>query len=102
MLENIIPDRCFMLLTDDSGTVLACGLGVLEGEYLGLFNIVTQEKFRNQGYGAKLNKNLLHWGKENGAKYAYLQVILSNAPALNLYAKLGFEEKYKYWYRIKN
>ncbi|MED3687678.1 GNAT family N-acetyltransferase [Peribacillus butanolivorans] len=102
MLENIIPDRCFMLLTDDSGTVLACGLGVLEGEYLGVFNIVTQEKFRNQGYGAKLIKNLLHWGKENGAKNAYLQVILSNAPALNLYAKLGFEEKYKYWYRIKN
>ncbi|MGG4265650.1 GNAT family N-acetyltransferase [Peribacillus simplex] len=101
MLGNIIPKTCFMLLTDESGTVTASGLGVLEDEYIGLYNIITHENFRNQGYGAKLIRTLLHWGKENGAKNAYLQVIETNAPACSLYGKLGFEEKYKYWYRIK-
>ncbi|MFF2458658.1 GNAT family N-acetyltransferase [Peribacillus simplex] len=101
MLGNIIQKKCFMLLTDEGGTVTACGLGVLEDEYIGLYNIITHENFRNQGNGAILMRNLLHWGKENGAKNAYLQVIKTNAPALSLYGKLGFEEKYKYWYRIK-
>ncbi|MFP3509610.1 GNAT family N-acetyltransferase [Peribacillus sp. SIMBA_075] len=101
MLGNIIPKTCFMLLTDESGTVTASGLGVLEDEYIGLYNIITHENFRNQGNGAKLIRNLLHWGKENGAKNAYLQVIETNAPATCLYGKLGFVEKYKYWYRIK-
>ncbi|WP_396020286.1 GNAT family N-acetyltransferase [Bacillus sp. ISL-34] len=79
----------------------AIGLGVLEDKYIGLYNIITHENFRNQGNGAILISNLLHWGKENGAKNAYLQVIETNAPALNLYRIMGFEEKYKYWYRIK-
>lgn len=101
VLENIIPTTCFIFLTDERESVLACGLGVLERDYIGLFNIVTDEGFRNQGHGAKLIRNLLYWGKENGAKNAYLQVVLTNEPALNLYAKLGFKEQYRYWYRVK-
>lgn len=101
MLNNIISKTCFILLTDDDKKVLACGLGVLQGEYIGLFDIVTNEKYRNKGYGKVLILNILHWGKKNGAKKAYLQVVVNNTPALNLYSSLGFEEKYRYWYRIK-
>ncbi|WP_088090854.1 GNAT family N-acetyltransferase [Bacillus sp. OV166] len=71
---------------------------------MGLFDIVTHEKYRNKGYGAKLIRYLIYliqWGKENGAKNAYLQVELNNIPALNLYYKLGFKEQYRYWYRVK-
>jgi len=28
-------------------------------------------------------------------------VMLNNAPALHLYSKIGFVEKYQYWYRTK-
>ncbi|MDQ0232625.1 GNAT family N-acetyltransferase [Metabacillus malikii] len=101
MLLNIIPKSCYFLLNDENDETLACGMCVLESEYIGLFDIVTTEKYRNKGFGSKLVQHILQWGKDNGAKYAYLQVMLNNLPALKLYSKLGFEEIYRYWYRIK-
>ena len=100
ILLNIIPRRCFVSLTS-KGRVVACGLGVLQSGYIGLFDIVTDPDFRRRGYGQQVVTGILAWGKENGAKMAYLQVMLNNPPALQLYAKLGFREQYKYWYRIK-
>lgn len=100
MLSLIIPKTCFISLYDND-TVVACGLGVLERGYLGIFDIVTDLHYRNRGFGEQLMLNLLKWGKENGAEYAYLQVMLNNGPALRLYSKLGFQESYQYWYRVK-
>lgn len=100
MLVNIIPQKCFAALGQD-GRTIACGLGVLQGEFIGFYDIVTDTSFRNQGYGKRLMQSLLAWGKQNGARRAYLQVMLNNSPALNLYAQLGFKQVYEYWYRIK-
>jgi predicted GNAT family acetyltransferase len=101
MLSLIIPTTRFISLYENE-TVVACGLGVLERDYLGIFDIVTDLHYRNRGFGEQLMLNLLKWGKENGAKYSYLQVMLNNVPALRLYSKLGFQEIYRYWYRVKN
>lgn len=102
MLERIVPKVCYVILFNDKEETVACGLGALEDDYLGLFDIVTNPKHRNKGYGMQLIIAILDWGKANGAKNAYLQVVLDNIPALNLYTKLGFKEAYKYWYRIKS
>ncbi|MGE7600955.1 GNAT family N-acetyltransferase [Peribacillus sp. NPDC097675] len=102
VLSNIIPTTCFIFLVDEKDSTLACGLGVLEDEFIGLFNIATDEEVRNRGHGTKLVRNLLYWGKRNGAKNAYLQVVLTNEPALNLYTRLGFKELYRYWFRVEN
>lgn len=96
-----IPSRRFLASLVDSGRVVACGLGVLENRYFGLFNLVTDPQQRNKGYGTKLVSSLLRWARENGAWHAYLQVVHHNAPARHLYtAKLGFREVYQYWYRV--
>ncbi|WP_257348220.1 GNAT family N-acetyltransferase [Pseudalkalibacillus decolorationis] len=100
MLSNIATQRCFISLYYKED-VIACGLGVIEREYIGLYDIVTDIKFRNQGFSEQLILNLLKWGKENGAKYSYLAVPLNNKPALILYSKIGYSEIYKYWYRVK-
>jgi ribosomal protein S18 acetylase RimI-like enzyme len=99
ILRRVIGRLCPMALYDGAKMV-ACGLGVLQGEYLGLFDIVTRESERRKGYGRELTKSLLNWGQEQGAGYAYLQVMLNNKPAQALYRQLGFNEKYQYWYRI--
>jgi len=100
MLANVVSQKCFAALRQSDQTI-ACGLAVLQGEYIGFYDIVTDKPFRNQGYGKELMRRLFAWGKRNGARKAYLQVMLNNAPALHLYAQLGFREVYQYWYRIK-
>jgi N-acetylglutamate synthase len=100
MLSLIIPKTCFISLYEHE-TVVACGIGVLEKGYLGIFNLVTDLHYRNRGFGEQLMLNLLKWGKENGANYSYLQVMLNNPPALRLYSKLDYQEIYRYWYRVR-
>lgn len=84
------------------GRYAGVGLGVINGKYLGLFDIVVKPGIRKMGYGKKIVEAIMAWGKENGAKTAYLQVMTDNYSGLRLYERIGFKEVYKYWYRIKN
>jgi GNAT superfamily N-acetyltransferase len=84
----------------DGGRVVACGLGVLEDEYFGLFDLVTQPEYRRRGYGTALVAGMLRWAAEQGGRLAYLQVLRANEPARRLYDRLGFGEGYEYWYRV--
>ncbi|MBP1988637.1 GNAT family N-acetyltransferase [Paenibacillus eucommiae] len=81
---------------------VACGLGVVEQNYIGLYDIVTDSSYRSQGYGRQLILNMLKWGKANGASHSYLQVVKSNRAAVSLYESLGYQEVYTYWYRLKS
>lgn len=100
MLHHIAAQKCLAAVYQD-GQIVAVGLAVIERGFLGLFDIVTEPSMRQKGYGHQLMLYLLNWGKANGAGYAYLQVTMSNSPALYLYDKLGFREAYQYWYRVK-
>jgi len=99
MLNRIVGKICPLVLMV-GGEVVACGLGVHEGEYVGLFDIVTAKEQRRKGLGAEITQSLLAWGQDMGAYYAYLQVMEDNIPANHLYAGLGFQEIYRYWYRV--
>jgi len=81
--------------------VVACGLAVLEDEWVGLFDIVTRADRKRRGHATRLIGHLLAWAGGHGASTAYLQVTQNNTPALQLYEKLGFREAYPYWYRAK-
>jgi len=100
ILLNIVPRHCFVSLRS-AGEVLACGLGVVQSGYIGLFDIVTDGAFRRRGFARQVVRSILAWGQQNQARTAYLQVMLNNTPALHLYSSFGFRESYQYWYRIK-
>jgi len=100
LLQLIAPVKGLAAILQN-GQVAACGLGVWQGNWVGLFDIVVDRRFRRQGYGRQLVNSLLAWGQRQGARTAHLQVMLNNEPALRLYSKLGFQEKYQYWYRAK-
>ena len=74
---------------------------MLQGDYVGIFDIVTTPPLRGRGLGRDLVLHLLSWAQAQGARRSYLQVTLSNTPAPRLYGGLGFREAYQYWYRVK-
>ena len=100
LLERISSPVLFAALYQQ-GAPVACGLGVLEHEVFGLFDIVTDPEQRRKGYGTQLVTSMLDWGKHRGAQYAYLQVVDTNLAAQQMYAKLDFQESYQYWYRLQ-
>jgi GNAT superfamily N-acetyltransferase len=87
------------LAIHDGARVVATGLAMVEGEWAGLFDIVTDEAARRRGHARTMVASLLAAAWELGARHAYLQVNAENAPARRLYAQFGFEERYMYWYR---
>ncbi len=93
------PVLCATVYVDKKA--VACGLGVIEQEHVGLLDIVVKEDYRGCGFGKVLCRTLLEKAKENGAKTGYLQVVDSNEAAKSLYKNLGFEDMYSYWYRVK-
>ncbi|MDX1413456.1 MAG: GNAT family N-acetyltransferase [Candidatus Promineifilaceae bacterium] len=101
MLRRIMSPAAPMVMWDDN-EIVACGLGVVEDEYLGLFDIATGSNHRRKGYARTLTGSLLAWGHDLGARYAYLQVMESNKAAIQLYQRLGFQDVYHYWYRVKH
>lgn len=100
ILEHIPVAACYASI-EQNGKMVACGLGVLQEQFVGLFDIVTHPDHRGRGLGRAIVLDLMRWAVDNGAAHAYLQVVADNAPALKLYAGLGFIELYQYWYRVK-
>lgn len=100
MLESIRGRTAFVRLKQGD-SVTALGMAVADGDSLGLYDIVVDSAYRQQGLGYTLVGGLLDWGRMQGAQIAYLQVTSNNAPALRLYEKIGFRHAYDYWYRVK-
>ncbi|MEX1103973.1 MAG: GNAT family N-acetyltransferase [Dehalococcoidia bacterium] len=98
MASSVLASHCLGLVAGES--VASCGLVTLEGEYAGLFDIYTPPEFRGKGLAAVLCRRLLEIGREQGATTGWLSVLATNAPALAVYRRLGFETAYEYWYRV--
>ena len=97
---DLIPSPRLLVSLVDAGNVVACGLGVCEPPYFGLFDLITAPQYRNKGYGTQLICGMLQWARAHGASHAYLQVVSTNTVARYLYRKLGFQDVYHYWYRV--
>jgi GNAT superfamily N-acetyltransferase len=100
VLHSLTVESAFVRLRREGETV-ALGRASLDRGWMGPYEIITNPRFRQQGYGRQLMLLLLRWAKERGAHHAYLQVVTENAPAQRLYRSLGFTDQYQYWYMQK-
>lgn len=101
MLENIRHKKICIHKTEKE-KYIGNGYGIIEKDFVGIFDIIVKKEFRGKGYGKEIVKTILAKAYEAGIEKAYLQVMMNNSVALELYKNLGFKEIYKYWYRMKN
>jgi RimJ/RimL family protein N-acetyltransferase len=75
--------------------VLSCAGGEHRGNHhTTTLGITIHKDWRNQGIGRALMERAIHWAKATGVvKRIQLGVTASNAPAIQLYEKLGFEKE---------
>jgi len=99
MLRSIAAPVGFATVEED-GEPLAFALGVVDSDHVGLFDVLVAPAARRRGLARRLTQSIGAWGRNHGARFAYLQVVATNIAALPLYADLGFETVYSYAYRV--
>jgi len=100
VVESIRPPSGMFVLEDDDGPV-ASALCVHDNDLAGLFDVAVREDQRGKGYARSIVRAALRWAAAQGAQRAWLQVMVANKSAVDLYTRLGFEEAYSYYYRQK-
>ena len=82
------------------GRPMAMAIGAVEGDHMGLFDVLVMPEARRQGLARRVTESLYAWAWEKGARFAYLQVVATNAAAMPLYAAQGFRTVYEYEYLV--
>lgn len=81
------------------GRVVCTAQVAIDGGLVGVYDVVTADDVRGNGYATLACASLLSWAWQHGANSAYLQVNADNAPAVAIYKKFGFATVYTYHYR---
>lgn len=99
LLASALAQTSFRRVVFQGEQPIAAGQTVVESDVAGLYDIVTDARQRNRGLGSAISRCLLADAAAAGARTAYLQVDAGNAAARCVYTKLGFVDRYAYWYR---
>ena len=99
LLSRLPASSAFAMIRREAAPA-AIGRAVVEDGHVGLFDVFTHPDQRRRGLATDITLALLGWGAGKGANQAYLQLVPDNDAAYRLYRRLGFEEIYRYWYRV--
>lgn len=83
----------------DGEAPVAVGRAVADDGWAGVFDLATLPRARGRGAARGVLAALAAWAAAQGAETMYLQVEGDNAPALRVYDRAGFRERYVYHYR---
>ncbi len=99
VIQSIKPN-CGLFVKNLDDQHVAAVRCVHDNDLVGVFDFVTGKAFQRQGNAKTLMGSALKWAKQSGARYAWLQVVAENTAAFELYKSFGFEELYRYSYRM--
>ena len=99
MLHSIAQPVGFAFVQHE-GRPMAMAIGAVEGDHMGLFDVLVMPEARRQGLARRVTESLYAWAWARGARFAYLQVVATNAAAMPLYAAQGFRTVYEYEYLV--
>jgi GNAT superfamily N-acetyltransferase len=99
MLRSIAQPVGFAFVRHE-GRPMAMAIGAVEGDHMGLFDVLVMPEARRQGLARRITESLYAWAWAQGVRFAYLQVVATNAAAMPLYAAQGFRTVYEYEYLV--
>jgi N-acetylglutamate synthase len=99
MLAAIAAPAGFAFV-EEAGQPMAMAIGAVEGDHMGLFDVLVMPQARRRGLARRVTESLYAWAWGHGARFAYLQVVATNAAAMPLYATQGFRTVYAYEYFV--
>ena len=105
-----IENQCFSMpwseksfmdsITREDTLFLVCEEGTTIMGYIGMYisfeegsitNVAVSSKYRQKGYGEALVSAVKEKAREKKAEKIFLEVRVSNTPAISLYKKMGFD-----------
>lgn len=102
ILHQLSLPAVFAAVRGEEGTIHAVAKGAIHDGIVCLNLVATRNDQRRKGLSERCVTSILGWAHDKGASGACLQVVANNAPAINLYRKLGFDrELYRYHYRLQ-
>jgi GNAT superfamily N-acetyltransferase len=85
---------------EEAGRPMAMAIGAVQGDHMGLFDVLVMPHARRRGLARKVTETLYAWAWRHGARFAYLQVVATNQAAMPLYTAQGFRTVYGYEYFV--
>ena len=94
LAESFESDGFVGVLAEEDGEVIGYGSITLGYDTADIDNIAVAENFRRGGVGGARLEALVAAAKSSGKERVFLEVRVSNAPAMSLYLKHGFAGVY--------
>ncbi len=88
-------------VVEQNGEVCGYGRSVQQGHLYQIAEIWVSAALRGRGFGTRLIRGLMERGRQAGGKTTFLTVSKYNAGARRLYERLGFEDRYRFLYLIR-
>ncbi len=79
-----------MFVAEEDGEIAGYGCISVSYENCDLENVLVAEEYRRSGVGRRILNELLQEAKSRGAENMFLEVRVSNSPAMRLYLSAGF------------
>ncbi len=98
VVSGIKPPTGLLVIEDAKVGPVATTLCVQDNDLAGIMSLSVSDAHRRKGLGVEILASALRWARMRSARVAWLQVSATNAPALGLYARFGFQEAYRYYY----
>lgn len=86
----IREDALFLSAVEDEKIVGYIGL-IAAGPEADITNVAVKETYRGKGIGRQLVGEMIRLAKERGVEDIFLEVRVSNDPAIKLYSSFGFQ-----------
>ncbi|MCR9098184.1 MAG: GNAT family N-acetyltransferase [bacterium] len=104
ILERCLATQKAVLFgrTERAGAVVSIAMGSVVEDAVSLVAVATVPSSRGQRLAESVLRTILFAAREHDAEFALLNVEAPNQPARRLYERMGFAERYRYWYRERS